>query len=847
MMRERSEKARSAQMFGLRVAVLFAIVGAGALAAGPGAALAAGDVNNAQCGVETESSLGFRAYLPDCRAYELVTPPYQEGGIVIAEPAAVSKDGSQVIAGSGGAFAGTGNSWLDEGRNPDGATYELTRGRGGWSPTELTPPASEYPHSTLMAVNAEDFETTLWGAAPTALRYNEDIYLRTGDGRFHLVGPGVGPEVSDEEIGSASEELDFAGASRDLTHLLFQVEAFGSNMRADHHGHGNVWFGDTTKPEAPSLYEYVYTGAEDHEPTLVGVKNIGLLHGSPNVNDGAELISDCGTKLGSGRGGSAYNAVSESGAIVFFTAMACGGAPAVDELYARVNQSETIKLTDPPPGECSVGEPCSGAVPMPAVFQGASENGEHAFFLSEQPLVNGAPTAGEKLYEATLEVTPERSRVSRLVDVSADPTSGESPEVQGVVRVSEIGERVYFVAKGVLTSQPDPSLPAGHQVAETGADNLYVYEPEPSQPGTYRTVFVATLLTLGEEGALVIEEDNEQERVEKLATKAGRRAAEEAESHGVEEREAKEIGEEVESQQEQVLRGTLGPYGTRPEDQSVWEVGDRRPAQATPDGEFLVFLSSAELTKGDKSKVPQLFEYDASSESLTRVSIGEGGQSSGNVETFHDSPRIPEQSFSHGVDLPTAADTGLAVSNDGSTVFFASSASLAPQAEAGTTNIYEYREGDVYLLSGGDDASSYQDEPTVALFGIDPSGQDALFVTSSQLVPQDSGTQEALYDARERGGFPTPVLEPGCIGETCRGPMGATPQAQSPGSTGQAGGGNIPPLMSAAPVTVKPKLNPRRSKCRSSSVKRHNKCVKRRGSKNRAKAGKSGGGRRARR
>ncbi len=60
-----------------------------------------------------------------------------------------------------------------------------------------------------------------------------------------------------------------------------------------------------------------------------------------------------------------------------------------------------------------------------------------------------------------------------------------------------------------------------------------------------------------------------------------------------------------------------------------WARNDNRPVQATTDGRFLVFQSAADLTAGDASVVPQVFEYDAVREELVRVSVGEPGYEAG--------------------------------------------------------------------------------------------------------------------------------------------------------------------------------------------------------------------------
>jgi hypothetical protein len=787
-------------------------------------ALAAGDANERQCGAETEASPGFRQYMPDCRAFELVTPPYKAGAIVFSESGAVSPDGSSVIMGAAGSFAGAGNYWFSPAGNPHAVAYEFARGATGWQSTALTPPASEYTYSTLMAVNATNFSETLWGAQHTGLRYHEDIYLRTGPGPsgFHRVGPGTPRGENGQSILGGNkiepvEELGFAGASRDLTHALFEI----SDSEFLH----NLWDGDTTKPRDPSLYEYVYSGSEDREPVLVGVRNSGLLDGGTHLNEGAELISDCGTELGAsqfgsestGSSGSTYNAVSASGEVVVFTAAQCGGNPPVNELYARINGEATVSLSEPllpggTAGECSASEPCHDAEPKAALFEGASENGQLIYFLSEQPLVDGASAEGMKLYEERL--NPKTATVERVVDVSNEGAAGLNPEVQGVVRVSEEHERVYFVAGGKLTGADHV---AGREPEETepvqGADNLYVYEPDPAHSGAYRTVFVATLLDSSEEARLEVEETSEQEGIKEQA----KRALEFEQSEIVRRLEQGEIefaralelfkeAEERKTQFEAHAIGSRGPSGTVSEDRRVWALRDLRPAQATPDGGFLVFLSSARLTPQDSSVAPQLFEYSADGESLTRVSIGASGPSSGNVDAYRDAPQIPAPPF-NTVDLPTAAQTGLAITADGSRIFFTSASSFVPQAKEDATNVYEYREGHVDLVSGGADASLTQQAPTVSLVGADPSGQNVFFFAASPLVPQQGDTQEALYDAREAGGFPAPALEPGCLGEECRGATGTTPQLQLPGSTSQPGGGNLPPSAEAKPpAKPKPKL-----------------------------------------
>jgi hypothetical protein len=844
--------------------LVLAVFGSVLLAVGIGGVMAApvfatGDANRTQCSPETEASPGFRGYLPDCRAYELVTPPFKDSALVLGikggAPVAVSENGEQVLTMMGGAFAGAGNLWFQGNLNPDFDAYELTRTASGWQPTAITPPATEYPYSDMMAASPVDLGTTLWGATTSkAIRnapsVNEDIYVRGDSGVFSLVGPGVAPEEAGRELDTNQDQLALAGASSDLTRLLFTVVA-------DPGPPSDLWPGDTTVFNGSSLYEYSYDGAPSAEPALVGVSNEGPLQGSP-LNQEAKLISNCSTVLGSAKSpsaptGSLYNAVTASGETVFFTASACGGTPVVNELYARVAGKHTVAVSEPPlagpgsvPGRGCTGM-CAEAEEKPAerregVFEGASSDGSKVFFLTEQPLVNSDTDATTDLYMAEFEGQGASAKIGRLVLVSdGEPGVGtpgsEKADVQGVVRVSEDGSHVYFVAKGALAGKN-----AEGNAPEAGADNLYVYNT-----GTGRTVFVGTLLNAAEEASIAAAESKEQTLVnERAIAKYGAKASvvEHEFERGEISEERKELilseAREEETVFRQVTLGILGPSGTLATDSLVWGRADDRPAQATPNGEFLVFLSSAHLTPDDESNlVPQLFEYDAATEKLTRVSIGQGEsyEHDGAVETFRDAPSIPFPGYVNA-DRPTAAQAGVTLSGDGSRVFFTSGGRLTPEAAPGATNAYEYREGNVYLISDGRDASTTEDgaESTVELFGVDPSGGDVFFTTADKLVPQDAESQQVLYDAREEGGFPAPLLTPGCFGEACRGSSATTPQLPSSASSSQEAGDNAAPPPPASAV-VKPKSKAKAEQCKKGFVKKDNKCVKKK-KPNRAKKAK---------
>ncbi len=586
---------------------------------------------------------------------------------------------------------------------------------------------------------------------PTAPVGQDDFYVRGPGASLIDVGPIYPPadgptKPPAPETGIFLANFHIASASRDLSHIVFSLD-------------GSVgWNGDPTLAGRNDLYEYVGTGKS--EPVMVAVT------GGPGST---ELIGQCGAVVGGPTPSSEFNAVSEDGDIVFFTPVArdhdiaCGGAaPAVAELYARVSESETVAVSVP---ECLSG--CAAGPLSDSVFAGASHDGSKVYFLSTQKLTEqasedgtGGDTADRKagsgcqqaqgtgcnLYEYDF----SKPIGERLMAVSA---GSSTPHVQGVVRISEDGSHIYFVAQGKLTNEVN----ARGEEAQAGMNNLYVFEPGLSAEGRVRFV----------------------------------------------------TGKLIASDQE--LWGSV--YGL-----------DSRPAQATPDGAHLVFESHADLTSDDTSEgVWQVFEYDATTGTLRRISVGNGGfNNNGNTNEYD--ATIPGTRF---VSEVGALPAPLALSNDGKYVFFQSVNHLtagmgSPKSGNATRNVYEYHEGAVYLIYRGD---GYEVSFFGPFLGTSATGSDAFFQTIDKLAPEDTDTQPDIYDARIKGGRSLQTVLERCQAESCLGGLGGAAVLGVPGSATLTGDGNLTPFPTTRPGPKVIRKKPL-AKCVKGRKRDHGRCVK---------------------
>jgi hypothetical protein len=599
-----------------------------------------GGVSTPSAGASACPNAQFRSgsseRLPDCRAYEQVSPvekggqdavtlqpmfPAQAAPCEGAEPCAIAY--MSVSA----AFAGAPANELPN-------AYLATRSPSGWQTTPLSPPTPQAPANSDPKLSydfSEDLSQVvirvppqqLTEAAPAGV-YN--LYLRQPSGIYSLLTTTVPPEPPAAGCGRCFEHKDvpaFAGASSDLSHVIFEAN---DSLVADAPGDG-----------VQNLYE-----SAAGQLRLVGILPDGKIPaGGATAGAGIEASGE--------HAGDLRNAISQDGSDVLFEAKADGGSPDPQqqgdtELYDRIDGSQTIEVSAPAPGAESTDCETHGGVcsAQPTQFWAASAGGSVVYFTSKAALTKESHTGpepanpGNDLYRYDLE-----SRT--LTDLTPDAYNEEGDQeangasVLGVVGASEDGSYVYFVADGRLA-----------QGASAGDPNLYVWHGATADSGSVQ--FIATL-------AAPDPDTEEQENIELM------------------------------------FQGPGVQYHSDVEDWTKWPSISQ--AYVTPDGRHLAFMSVEPLTGYDNEDnageaVHEVFEYNAENGELACASCDPSGVKP--LGSAFIGARLDERAS-------TPFHQPRSLSDDGSRLFFSSPDALAGAA-GGAVKLFEYENGAIQLISG---------------------------------------------------------------------------------------------------------------------------------------------------
>ena len=526
------------------------------------------------------------------------------------------------------------------------------------------------------------------------------------------------------------------------------------------------------EPSQGQLLEYVGTG--NTQPLVVGVS------GGAGSTD---LISACDTATGQGRKKAGYGAMSVDGRVVYFNARGCksgtgtnaGVEVPVEELFARIDNSEpdahTIAISQPRANQTLSSTPPDEACISAGCDKNITEeaNWRNAEFV-------GASSDGSKVvFDTEQQLTDGATQGSNnmyLYDSAA-------PVGHGLVDVSQ-GEGGSPVAGG----------PRVQGIVALSNDGSHAY-------------LVAKGVLTGTPNALGKTAQSGADNLYLFVHESGQTS------------------------------GHAAFIATLPQaDEKEWT--QQSAANVTPGGRYLVFTSHGALTT-DVTRTDgaaQVFRYDAVTENLVRLSVGERGFNDNGNGGLGDAAIVPVSE--EGETKAGEVRTDPTMSHDASRIFFLSSVGLVPGAlndvptairstQEYAQNVYEWEQagtsggscpegapggGCVYLISDGHDSdasfnTACEKASAACLYGTDATGSNVFFSAVDRLLPQDTDTELDIYDARICTAAspctpPAAGESPLCLGEGCR----AAPPSRAGSSAGPtatfSGAGNLVP----SPTTI---------------------------------------------
>ncbi|HET7052646.1 MAG TPA: hypothetical protein VFI09_01865 [Solirubrobacterales bacterium] len=216
-------------------------------------------------------------------------------------------------------------------------------------------------------------------------------------------------------------------------------------------------------------------------------------------------------------------------------------------------------------------------------------------------------------------------------------------------------------------------------------------------------------------------------------------------------------------------------------------------ARVSPDGRYLLFESTTNVTAYDSHGEAEAYLYDAeaSSEATVCVSCRQDGKAPFHNEANSGRPLA----ISNGASARPAQS--LTVSGGQPRVFFKSVDSLAPGAPEGEFSLYEWSHGQVFRVLSEPPGlrANAKEAPFVKFAGASADGSDLYLVTTESLSWEDGDGRSSVYDVRIGGGFPeppppAPACDPSAEGSCPGGAVPAAPGALAAGSATFNGPGN---------------------------------------------------------
>lgn len=375
---------------------------------------------------------GLGAKLPDCRAYEMVSP-LDKNNADIRIPVLIYPRGlnQSSVSGDGLTYSST-SAFADPQSTPYSSQYLAHRDlRLGWSSESIVPPrARTIPGITIPGENEyKAFSADLCQAwlhtftdppfgDPAGIPNFRNLYRRDNcaGGSYEAMTIVAPPHVTDYAV-------EPQGASTDGSRSIFITN---DNLPNDLSG-----------PSAPNnangraqLYEHIVGEGLRFACVLPNGAATSLGCSAGTLNGG----------IGEDRHGNLTNAISSAGDRIFWSASVMGFGPG--EIYVRIDGTETVEVS-------SAGETISGT--SSSRFWHAADNGSAAIYTTGTQQNGNAD-----LYR---------------FGVDGETTTPIAGGVYGLMGASEDASRIYFASREVLGGENSEG-----DEAQAGQPNLYLWE-----------------------------------------------------------------------------------------------------------------------------------------------------------------------------------------------------------------------------------------------------------------------------------------------------------------------------------------------------------------------------------